>query len=173
MYQMIIAKTSKLELIRRFNGLTLSKIAKERYTSIGILAKQYGNDKIEQCLCVLISDLNTSFEGDLSKENIEEIAVEISTGITRNHSLESIYWTLNKIKSSDIYGKLTVNKVLKQITQSFDEISNAVAESNYNKHLSTKFNEPRETVDEQRAYAKKQLSIAHTVVEIEKSLKND
>lgn len=173
MYQMIIAKTSKLELIRQFNGLTLSKIIEEKYTSIGMLSKQYGIDKVEQCLCVLVADLNTAFDGDLNKESIEEIAVEISTGITRNHSLESIYWTLNKLKSTDIYGKLTVNKVLKQVTQSFEVLSNATAESNYNKHLSTKFYEPRETIEEQRAYAKKQLSLAHTIIEIEKSLKND
>lgn len=171
MYQLITAKASKLELIRHYNGLTLSKIVENKYTSIAALSQQYGVDKIEQCLCVLVADLNTTFEGELSKENIEELAIEISTGITRNHSLESIYWALNQLKSQDIYGKLTVNKILKQVSQAFDELSNAIAKENYNKHLAIKFNEPRETTEEKRAYAKKQLSIAQTLIEIEKQAK--
>lgn len=152
MYQLITAKASKTDLIRQFNGLTLPIIVKERFPSIGELARHYGQEQLEKCICVLTADLNESFEGELSKENIEEIAVEISSGLTKNHSLESIYWTFRKIKASDVFGKLTVNKVLKAIDKSFDELSNAVMAENYNNHLATKFDGERSSNKEEEGF---------------------
>jgi hypothetical protein len=171
MFQMITAKTSKLELIRSFSSLTLTNIVKESYPSIGELARRHGNEKIEKCVCVLVADLNEAFSGELTTSNIEEIAVEATSGLLKNHSLESIYWTFKNLKTADIYGKLTVNKVLKAIMESFDQISNAVATENYNRHLATKFNQPRETAEGYRERLKNELNIAKTALEIEKTLK--
>lgn len=171
MYQMITAKTSKTDLIRQFNGLTLPIIVKERFPSIGELARHYGQEQLEKCICVLTADLNESFEGELSKENIEELAVEISSGLTRNHSLESIYWTFRKIKASDVFGKLTVNKVLKAIDKSLEELSNAISNENYNQHLSLKYTEPRLNQQELRNQAGEQLRHAKTYFEIQAAKK--
>lgn len=171
MFQMITAKSSKIELMRAFNQLTVSKIVSDDFPRVGELSRAYGNEVVEQCIAVLVADLSESFNGDLTKDNIDEIAVEINTGILRNHSLESIYLALKRTKTQDIYGKLTVNKVLKELHKTFDEISDAVMLKNYNNHLALKHHEPRPTATEQRKQQSELLSIAKTALEIEKTLK--
>lgn len=168
---MITAKSSKLELIRTFNSLTVSKIVAEHYPCVGVLAKSYGNEVVENCIAVIIADLNETFDGDLSKEKIDEITIEINSSMLRNHSLESIFLACKNLKSADVYGKLTVNKVLKELHKTFNEISDATALVNYNKHLATKHHEPRETVQEQRKKASQKLSEAVVFMEIQKQIK--
>jgi len=165
---MITAKSSKIELIRTFGGLTLKNIVADHLPSVGNLITKYGQSTVENSLAVLVADLSTSFDGDLNKEAIEEITIEITASkLLRNLSLETVYLCFNELKSADIYGKLSVNKVLKALNKQWEDYSNTVAERNYNEHLATKFNQPRETNNERLKRLSKELRKAQTFLEVQ------
>lgn len=142
--QMIIAKSSKIEIIQQYNSLTIGTIVKSNFPSIGQIKREYGAEIVTNCLGVLYSDLSTSFEGALSTDQIEELIAETSSGLLCNHSLESIYVILQRIKRQDKFGKLTVNRVLKAMDEGFEELQQAHMDMNYNKHLANKFHDPIE-----------------------------
>lgn len=165
---MITAKSSKLELIRQYNNISVSSIIQQKPPSIAALKKQHGHEIVENCVAVIVADLNTSFSGELSTEQVEEIVAELTSGFNVNHSLESIYLACKKIKYSTDY-KLTIPKILKMASQTFDEISDAVANNNYNQHLATKFTDVRETKAERNKKNSDALSIAKVWHEINKN----
>lgn len=135
---MISAKASKLDLIGAFGTLTLKSIINEQYPSISYLEKVHGKEIVQQTIAIIVADLNQSFNGDLTKEDILEIVEETLTGITRNLSLEDIYLVCRLVKVSGVY-KLRVPSLLKAINDHLNEKSNTIANENYNKHLATKF----------------------------------
>src|SRR5690554_6922116 len=113
MFQMITAKSSKIALIRQFNDLSVPNLATTRPPAIGALVREHGQEVIENCVAILVADLNTSFSGELSRVQIEELAVELTSGFNRHHSLESVYLACRRLKASESY-KLTVAKILKE-----------------------------------------------------------
>lgn len=145
MYQMISAKASKIDLIEQYGAMTLKKIVHENYPSIGDLQRTHGKEPVQTAIAVIVADLNQSFGGDLSKDEIIEVVAELRAGITVNLSLEDIYLACRTIKLNESY-KLKVSTLLKAFTQHFNEKSNLVANNNYNAHLATKFkSEPLST----------------------------
>lgn len=150
MLQMILDRSSKIELIRTFNTLTVKKIIETAPPSLGMIEKEHGFEKMTACVGVLISDLNTSFEGSLSKDAIEEIIAEATTGLMKNHSLETLFLACKKLKEDDRIYKLTLNKVVKAIRKGFDEYQNTLIETNYNNHLAQKFTDPLENRDSEQ-----------------------
>jgi hypothetical protein len=135
---MILEKSSKIDLIRSFGKLTLSRIVEEKYPSISSLEKVYEPDKIEKICMILVSDLSGSFDDELSDNEVQEIAVEINSTMLRNLSLEDLYLAFKELKSSEIYGRLTVNKTLKHLKKYMERKLDAVYEKNYNRYLELK-----------------------------------
>lgn len=170
MFQMITAKSSKTALIRQFSDLSVPALSTNKPTSIAGLIKEHGQEVIENCVAVLVADLNTSFSGELAREQIEEIVVELTSGFNRNHSLESIYLACRRLKTSESY-KLTVAKVLREADAVINEITEAVIAKNYEAHMATKFYDPRPTAQEQRKKEREANSIANIWHEINQQTK--
>ena len=141
----IIEKSSKIELIKSFSSLSLDKIVKETKPSIGMLAKQYGEEVIQNAVGVVISDLNESFNGDLSKNNIQELIAELTTGFNRNITLEGIFITCRELKYKNDTMKITLNKLLKAFANHQEEVMQLAMKHNYSKHLSVKESRDRPT----------------------------
>ena len=138
--QMTLEKASKVQMIRAFSKLSLPSLLKTDYPSVGAITREYGIEQTEKVMAIVLHDLSASFDGALDPDDVEEITAEISSSILRNISLEGLYLTCRNIKKSDNYGKLNVNKVLKALEKHFNDLSDAVAQDNYNKHLSVKEN---------------------------------
>jgi hypothetical protein len=141
----IIEKSSKIELIKQFSNLSIEKIVKEKTPSIGMLAKQYGEEVMQNVIGVVISDLNESFNGDLSRSNIEELIAEITTGFNRNITLEGIFITCKNLKYKNDTMKITLSKVLKAVINHHEEVMQLAMKLNYSDHLSKKESRDRPT----------------------------
>lgn len=106
--------------------------------SIGALKRTHGASTIENCVGVLIEDLNGSFGGDLSQSQMEELIAEITTGFNQNISLEGVYLAFKEVKYTQNFGKLNVNKVLKIVADQLDKACNYAGVLSHNKHLAIK-----------------------------------
>lgn len=138
MLPMILGKASKVQLIRAFGNLSMKQIVEESFPSVAALSREHGQETIEKAMSIVLLDLSESFDGELSKDAAEEICAEINSSMLRNLSLEDIYLVCRDIKLNTTY-KLTVNRVLKQMSKHFEERCEAAARHNDNKHMSTKF----------------------------------
>lgn len=156
----IIEQSSKTELIKSFSTLSLEKIVKEKMPSIGLLAKVHGEEVIENAVGVLISDLNESFDKNLSRNEIEEIIAEVTSGFSRNLTLEGIYLTCREIKYKNDTIKITVNKVLKALANHQNSLMECAMRINYSNHLSHKHQGNRSNND---ALEKQANQIAKTM----------
>lgn len=94
-------------------------------------------------MSIIVADLNASFGGDLNKEDFLEIATEIRSGITRNITLEGLYFVCSQLKRSSTF-KLKIPNILKAIDNHLEEQCKLVMSNNYNQHLQTKQREPRD-----------------------------
>lgn len=136
--QMTLEKASKVEMIRAFGGLSLSKIVENKYPSVGALKKDHGLEEVEKVMSIIFQDLSESFEGTLSLEDSQEISAEISSTILCNLSLEDIYLTCRKLKMADKIYKLNLNKVMNALKKHLEEKMTETASQSYNNHLSNK-----------------------------------
>lgn len=153
----LVAKTSKLALIRQFGGLSLAKIVKDPPPSIGALARQYDPERAEKFVGVLVQDLSESFGGDLTERMVDEIAATIAGTPLRSLSLEDVFLVCQGIKETDQRGRLTVNKVMVALKGYANKRMEAFRRHHENQHLAGKFiDRDRSTADpEFEAYAKK------------------
>ena len=135
---MILGRASKVELIRFFSSLTVEEVVQNDYPSVGLLKKEHGLQKVEKAMSVLLYDLSSSFDGSLKKEDVQEIAAEVSSSTLANLSLEDIYLSCREIKTSEHYGKLNVNKVLKTMHKHLAARTDVAAKISYNHHLANK-----------------------------------
>lgn len=152
-------KATKMDIIRTYNGLTLSKVVDNNLPTIGLLQKEYGLEKVELFTGMLIKDLSSSFENDLKTHQIDELTVEINNSVLRNMSLEGIFVACQDLKKSNVIGKLSVSKVLKHLNTFFEEQSKLIMQKNYNNHLAQKFYDPIENRESEKE--KQQMRDAH------------
>lgn len=137
--QMTLEKVSKVAIIRKFSGLTLNNIFENKYPSLVTLKKQYSLEKLEKVMSILLHDLSLSFNGELTKEDVEEVCAEINSSSLKNLTLEDIYLVCRNIKLSNNYGKLNVNKIMTELIKHQDNRFKAAEHYSYNKHLENKF----------------------------------
>jgi len=139
-FQKVLEKASKRDLIRQFGTLSVQSIIKDEYPTIGQLKRTYPVKQLEKVCSVILADLSESFNGELEDDDIEEISAELnSTMIFLNLTIEDVFLACRDIKSSDTFGKLSVNKVLSAFKKHFDKRSNLIQNKNENEHLSHKF----------------------------------
>lgn len=117
---MISKGNSKIEMIRTFGNLSLPQIIEKDFPSIGDLKRKYDLQKTEAAIGILMFDLSAAFEGVLSKDDVEEICAEITSGILGNLTLEDLFLVCRKIKTSKQFGKLTINKVLAAVNKHWE-----------------------------------------------------
>lgn len=136
---MTLEKASKTDIIRTFGKLSMKQILTSDYPTVGQLKRYYPIEKVEQVMSIIFLDLSASFEGALNQDECAEISIEVSSSILTNLSIEDLYFTCRKIKSSKVFGKLTINKVLCALNDHFEERINEAGKHSYNEHLSQKF----------------------------------
>lgn len=144
-YEMLVNKASKVDIIKAFAGISMKQVIVEKPITVGEIIRHYGEENATKAVVVLFADLSTSFGSDLKKDHLLELSAEVQSSLYKNLSLEDLYIICNRVKTSDIYGKLTVNKVLKEVKNYFDEKLNEVDNYNYNKHLETKSYQARQS----------------------------
>jgi glucose-6-phosphate 1-dehydrogenase len=143
---MILDKASNIALIREFGSLTTKKILESNPPAVAKLKRQYGIKKTESVIGALLSDLSQSFDGSLEREEIEEIAAEITSSRLSNLSMEEVYMACRRIKMADNnFSKLNVNKVLKVMERQLRDRIEAFGLYNQNRHLSSKRSDPNRT----------------------------
>lgn len=157
-------KASKLELIRNNSKLTIKQIVNEGRPSIAELSREYGADKVETMIGMLVKDLSDSLGAKLQMDEIEEIAVEVNSGLFVNITIEGFYMTLRKLKMKDKMFKLNVAQVLAAVQEHFDDHVNAHMEKNTNHHMavSPEFVK-RETSQEARQIESTMMSVAKSM----------
>jgi hypothetical protein len=136
---MILEGASKTSLIRAFSKLTLHQIIESKYPSIARVTKLNGIEKVEKVVALLLFDLSASFSGELNKDSVEELTIEISSSHLKTLSFEDLYLAFRDLKKAKNFGKLNVNKVLKALDDHQEKRSDTAYEINYNKHLSEKY----------------------------------
>lgn len=141
-FEILSRKGSKIDLIKNFGNLTMRQIVVEKPAAIGKLRRLSNAKAVERASAMLFADLSGSFAGELSREQILELNAELHHSSYRNLSLEDLYLICRRIKVSDVYGKLTINKVLRTIDNYWNEKQNEAAKYHYNKHLAVKEQEP-------------------------------
>lgn len=146
MYEVMQTKPSRVQMIEKYGDLTLKKIIKQQPPSIRALEREYGRKTIHTALCVMVGDLNQSFNGDMNEDDLEEVAAELRMGITKSLSLEDLYLICRNIKTSTKSYKLRVTTILKAANDYLQEKSNLVMNENYNKHRSMQFEGNRTSV---------------------------
>lgn len=174
MFQKVLEKTSKMELIRTFASLTPAKILNGNFPSIAKLARQYGKEQVEKVNAVLFADLSSSMDGDLDQEQISEICVELNSEfMLYNLTIEDIYYVCRQIKTSELYGKLTVNKVLKALRKHAEERTTLAITLNENEHLATKEPMDAGSRNNEVQQFKQQMRDAKTKLEIQNGTNNE
>lgn len=163
MHLMISEKASKAEILQHYGSMSLEKVIKLNPPSMAVLAKQLTPEKCMQLTAVLVADLSQFFNGDLDKEDCQEVAAEVQFTLLKNLSLEDVYVALQKIKRSKISYKLTANEVVRQLNAYLDERCNLISQLNYSSHLAIGQREKslREIEQEKRAKTKSLLEIYH------------
>lgn len=153
--------SNNLELIRTFGSYTLDKIVKEELPTVGQLQKAYGSEKVELAITIIVCDLSKFFNNEIKEEQAQEIAIEFTSGILRNVTLEGIFLTCQKIKRSDLKFKLSANIILKEMHKHLEEQSDLIMQNNYNKHLAHQFSGDRNAPIQNELYAK--FKLEHTL----------
>ena len=155
--EMILGKASKMDLIRSFNTLTLKKTVSGIYPTISHLKRQKGAEQTEKVLQIMIADLSASFGGALEEDDIEEIAISITTGILKNMTLEDVFIVSRDIKKSPSFGKMNLNKVMVALEDHLNKRIQLIADINHNEHLSTKFSADRNADKEKEKHREAKL----------------
>ena len=138
------AKTPKHLLLKKYSNLSLLNNVKNKYPSIKRLIKEINEEEVIRAISILIADVNIVFSGDLSKEQIIDIAYEISTGFLNNLSLEDLFVVVKRVKHKDFY-KLKPNFILNECQRYIEEKMATHAQFSVSQHQQTKtmFDSPR------------------------------
>jgi len=140
---MISAKASKRDIIRAFGKNTLANIVAKKPDSIAKIARKNGVEVAEKYTAVMLADLSSSFGGDLTKDAVLELSAEISSTHLKALSLEDIMLVCEKLKRTEIYGKLKLNKVLVELDKHYDERAELFANRSRNEAAKYKFDAER------------------------------
>lgn len=151
---MLTAKTSRREMIRHFGSLTPEKVLGGSFPSMAKLRKEYGVEKMEQALAILIMDTSQSFNEIIPVEVAEDTAAEILTAYYYL-TLEDCFVALKQLKKTKVF-KFTANSVLIAFAEYDKSRQGLVDELSYNEHLASK--ETRKAPDSIKDVVKEQAA---------------
>lgn len=169
MQLMISAKASKVELLKAYGDLTLEKVATMKPMSLAQMAKVEEPEVCMKYVAVIVADLSQFFNGDLEREDIEEVAAEVQFSMLKNLTLEDVYVACMRIKRSKVSYKLTANEVLRQLNAYMDERCTYIANLNLSGHFSEQYRE--ESNSEKRAKKEKETKRIAELLDTSKLLK--
>ena len=132
---LLLNKASNRDIIRAMANVTIGDVA-GRYPAISALKKLHG-DRVETVLAALVVDASGYFEHAITESQALDVAAEICAQYYYL-SLEDVYLALSRLKTEQIYGRLTLNKVLNVTSRYAEERANLAAQRNLNEHLARK-----------------------------------
>ncbi len=138
--QLILEGNSNRDLVRQLGSMTMQQAIDKRVPGIGQMMRREGRAKVEKVVAVMVQETSAYFDEQMGKEQAVDIAAEL-TGKYAGVKLEDVWVCLNELKSSEIYGKLTSNKVLSAMKKYMDRRLELAAQQSLNEHLARQ--EPR------------------------------
>lgn len=139
--KMIVNTSSKQEVMKYFNKLTIHDVVgNNNYKSMRAIARQYddeGEQKVTNCLKVLLIDFSTAFEKRWSESKALDTAVELYYSEYSYLTLEDVFVLLKIIKESDFsFTPASFSKHLKKYAEKRFEVAERIS---MNEHLANKF----------------------------------
>lgn len=138
--QMILEGSSNRDLVRQVGSMSMQQAMNVRVPGIGRMVQIHGRDKVEKVLAVMVAETAAYFDGEMGSEQALDIAAEL-TGRYSAVKIEDVWVCLNDLKSKEIYGKLTSNKVLSAMNKYMSRRLEAAEQQSLNHHLAQQ--EPR------------------------------
>lgn len=165
----VLEKSSNRELVRSYGNLTMDKVLKGNYPSMAALKRHYGEDKIENMVAVLVQDASSYFDKTLSDEQAKDIGAEVLASYP-SLRIEDLFVMLQELKQSELYGKLTPNKILAKTKKYFEKRTELAGTMSLNEHLATK--DPRANTDPYQGNGFKAFAHAYNLKKFEEKIKN-
>lgn len=138
--QMILEGSSNRDLVRQVGSMSMQQAMNATAPGIGRMVQIHGRDKVEKVIAVIVAETAAYFDGEMGSEQALDIAAEI-TNRYAGIKVEDIWVALNDLKSSEIYGKLTSNKILSMLKKYMHRRLEAAGQQSLNQHLAQQ--EPR------------------------------
>jgi hypothetical protein len=138
--QLILEGNSNRDLVRSHGTMSMQQAMDGTYPAIGTLVRREGNAKVEKVLAVMVQEASAYFDEQMGKEKAMDIAAELTCRYA-GLRLEDVWVCLNQLKGSEIYGKLTSNKVLAAMGKYTDRRLELAAQQSLSEHLARQ--EPR------------------------------
>jgi hypothetical protein len=132
--QLILEGSSNRELVRTFGTMTLAKAMNAPQPAIGALARTHGRERVEKTLAVMLVETAAYFDAEMGKEQALDIAAEITTTYPFL-KMEDAWVVLSELRSAELFGKLTSNKVLSALRKYTDKRLEAAGQQSLNEHL--------------------------------------
>ena len=134
--QMISAGSSRVDIVKHFATITPAKVLNGSFPSLARLKKELGENKVETALAILIIDTSKAFDEQLEKDTALELAAEVHATYYY-YTLEECFIILQKFKHQQLYGKLTLNKILAAFEEYNKERMTLADDISYNAHLAS------------------------------------
>ncbi len=139
--QLILEGSSNRDLVRSHGSMTMVQAMNKHVPGIGKMVRSEGRERVEKVVAVMLQETSSYFDEQMGKEQALDIAAELTTKYA-GIKLEDLWVCLNELKSSEIYGKLTSNKVLSAMRKYMDRRLELAAQQSLNEHLARQ--EPRQ-----------------------------
>lgn len=132
--QLILEGNSNRDLVRSHGSMTMVQAMNKHVPGIGKMVRSEGRERVEKVVAVMLQETSSYFDEQMGKEQALDIAAELTTKYA-GIKLEDLWVCLNDLKSSEIYGKLTSNKVLSAMKKYMDRRLELAAQQSLNEHL--------------------------------------
>lgn len=109
------------DVVKHYGTMTMQQAMSATTPTVGKLCRQEGEDKLIESLGRVFLATSLYFDKPLGTEEAEIVAVEMLNDYEMsNLKLEDIVVIIKEIKESDMYGRLTPNKIIKHIRSYWD-----------------------------------------------------
>lgn len=119
------------DVVKHYGKMTMQTAMAAKTPTVGKLCREHGDDKLIESLGRVFLATSLYFDKALSTEESEIVAVEMLNDYEMsNLKLEDVVVIIKEIKESELYGRLTPNKIIKHIRGYWDRrIKTAATES--------------------------------------------
>ena len=148
------------EVVKHYGKMTMQTAMAAKTPTVGKLCRSHGEDKFIESLGRVFLATSLYFDKPLNTEEAEIVAVEMLNDYEMsNLKLEDVVVIIKEIKESDMYGRLTPNKIIKHIRSYWDRrIKTAATESINHSQTSKDTSEMSERVKKTVALSHHQLA---------------
>ena len=138
--QLILDSSSNRELVKRMGRLTMPDVIRGGFPTFFSLKNEFGEERVEKVLAIVVKETSAYFEKEFDTEKARDVAAEIIT-VYGNLTMEDMFVCFQQIKRQQQFGKLTANKILKQVNDYVDKRLEEGGRISLNEHLARR--EPR------------------------------